>query len=84
MKPRDIEKIITYFVSKQPKHLYISQSSFVSISYHVDFHKSEGRFKLSPYACGSKILHTGLSDLVAHIQKKTKAIMAEKKDEEIK
>lgn len=28
-------------------------------------------------------MHTGLSDLVAHIQKKTKAIMAEKKDEEI-
>ena len=28
-------------------------------------------------------MHTGLSDLVAHIQKKTKAIMAEKKDEQI-
>ena len=90
MKPQDIErcnfklynKESTYLdniLCRQPKHLYISQSSFVSISYHMNFHKSEQKLKFSPYACGSKILHTGLSDLVAHIQKKTKAIMAEKK-----
>ena len=52
MKPQDIErcnfelynKESTYLDNiscRQPKHLYISQSSFVSISYHMNFHKSE-------------------------------------------